>query len=242
MGPSLGACRGYAAADLIIVPKEYAFDFLLFCHRNPQLCPVLDVTDPGSPNPLLVAPNADLRTDLPRYQVYKEGQIIDEPTDIKDYWRDDLVAFLIGCSSTSSWSLKASNIHYRNIGGYTTTIPCILSGSFHGNMAASCKLFESTHDAVRAVQISSRHLLAHGAPVHIGAPASIGIKDLSQPDREFFSEQIAPQRPGEVAMFWGAGASTLRKLAIETRFPFMIVDYPKSVFITDKIAEEIAII
>ena len=137
----LVACRGYAAADLVIVSKEYAFDFLLFCHRNPQPCPLMDVTEPGSPHPPLVAPDADLRTDLPRYQVYKDGQIIDEPTDINDYWQDDLVAFLIGCGNTFSWALKAANVHYRTIGGYTTTIPCISAGPFHGNMSASCRLF-----------------------------------------------------------------------------------------------------
>ena len=234
-----GVCRGYTKANLAIVPKEYAFDFLLFCHRNPQPCPVLDVTEPGSPHPPLVAPDADLRTDLPRYRVHKDGHCIDEPTDIKDYWRDDLVAFLIGCSGTFDWALQASNIHYRNIGAYTTSIRCIPAGPFRGNIVVTCRLFESAHDAVRAIQISSRYLLFHGAPVHMGDPAAIGIKDLSQPDREFFSEQIAPQRPGEVAMFWGCGA-TLQHVAVEANLPLMITHYPMRMFITDKLSEELA--
>ena len=239
-GPSLRACRGYASTNLAIVPKEYAFDFLLFCYRNPRPCPILDVTEPGSPNPLLVAPDADLRTDLSRYRVHKDGHCIDEPTNINHYWRDDLVAFLIGCSGTFDWALRAANIQYRGIGGFKTNIPCISSGPFRGNMIVSGRLFETARDAVRAIQISSRYPAVHGAPVHIGDPAAIGIKDLSQPD-QVTSPGVAPPQPGDIAMFWGCGA-TLQEIAMAAKLPLMITHYSLSVFITDKLSEELAML
>jgi uncharacterized protein YcsI (UPF0317 family) len=234
-------CRGYARANLVIVPKEYAFDFLLFCNRNPRPCPVLDVTEPGDPHPRLMAPEADLRTDLPRYRVFKDGEIIDEPTDITNYWRDDLVAFLLGCSGSFYWALKAANIHYRVTGVHRTTIPCIPAGRFHGHMAVTCRLFKGTHDAIRAIQISSRHLFQHGPPVHIGDPAAIGIKDLYHPDLSSSLKDIAPKEPDEIAMFWGCGV-TPQVVAMETKVPFMITHYPAHTFITDHLIEELAVL
>lgn len=240
-GSSLGVCRGYAVADMAIVPKEYAFEFFLFCHRNPRVSPLLDVTEAGSPRPLSVAPDADLRTDLPRYQVYKDGKVIDEPMNITDYWGDDLVAFLTGCSGSFEWSLQASNVHYRIMGAYSTNIPCASAGPFHANIVVSCRLFESAHDALRAIQITSRHLLGHGPPIHIGDPVVIGIKDLYHPDRISFFEEIAPQQPNEIALYWPCGA-TLRAVASEAKLPLMITNYPTCEFMTDKLSEELAIL
>jgi len=239
-GPTVEVCRGYAMANLAIVPKEYAFDFLLFCNRNPRPCPVLDVTDQGSPHPPLLAPEADLRTDLPKYRVYRDGQLIAEPTDVTDYWRDDLVAFLLGCSGSFDWILQAANIRYRVIGVYTTNIRCHPAGLFHGPMVVTCRLIKGAHDAVRAIQISSRHLMMHGPPVHIGDPAAIGIKDIYQPEA-FFHKPIAPQAPDEIAMFWGCGV-TPQAVAIEAKLPFMITHCPTHMFITDRLSEELAVI
>ena len=238
---SRGACRGYTVANLAIVPEDYAFEFLLFCNRNPRPCPVIDVTEPGNPHPKLMAPDADLRTDLPKYRVFKDGQLTDEPIDITNYWRDDLIAFLLGCSHSFDWALRAANIHYRKIGAYTTTIPCLPAGRFHGPMQVSCRLVKS-YDASRAVQISSRYRFAHGAPVHIGDPAIIGIKDLYKPDMQTVKdvkESITPQEPDEVAMFWGDGA-TPRNVAVESKIPFMITHGKGGyMFITDRLIEEL---
>src|SRR5215472_13400806 len=99
-GPTPGLALGYVQANLVVVPRDLAFDFLLFCHRNPRPCPLLDVTDPGSPEPRHAAPGADVRTDVPRYRVYRHGELIEEPDDLRPWWRDDLVAFLLGCSFT----------------------------------------------------------------------------------------------------------------------------------------------
>ena len=238
--PCLGACPGYARANLTILPKEYAFDFLLFCHRNPKACPILDVTEVGSPNPPLLAPGADLRADLARYRVYKDGQLTDEPTDINDYWRADLVGFLIGFGGIFDWALKASNIRFQVIGAYTTNIPCIPAGPFNGNMVVTCRIFESSYDAIRAIQISSRYPSAHGTPIYIGDPAAIGINDLRRPNRVIFPD-VRTIKAGSIAMFWGCGA-TLQDVAIATKLPLMITHYPLCMFMTDKLTEEFAVI
>ena len=239
-GSNHNICRGYAITDVVILPKEYAYDFLEFCHRNPRTCPLVDMTEIGSPHPLRVAPDADLRTDLSRYRVYKSGEVIDEPIDIKKYWSDDLVAFLLGVAGSFDWALKDANVHYRSLGVYTVNIPLIPVGPFHGNIIASCRLFTTTHDAVRTIQITSRLPLFHGVPIHIGDPSVIGIKDLSQPYHIEHGENMPP-RPSEVALFWPTGA-TLRNVVIEAKLPITIVDYPLHNFITDKLVEELAVL
>jgi len=234
------ACRGYAQANMVIVPKEYAFEFLLFCNRNPRPCPVLDVTELGDPHPKIMAPEADLRTDLPKYRVFKDGEVVDEPTDIIKYWRDDLVGFLLGCSRSFVWALRAANIPFRRYGAYRTTIPCVPAGRFHGPMIVTVRAFPNSHDAVRAIQISSRHLLMHGPPIHVGDPADIGVRKLGKPD-PFFPDRPAaePPKPGETVMCWGCGM-TPQTVAMESKIPFMITHI--YMFITDQLVEELAIV
>lgn len=241
---SIMACQGYAQTNMAIVPKEYAYEFLLFCNRNPRPCPILDVTEPGDPRPKLMAPEADLRTDVPKYRVFKNGELIDEPTDIIKYWRDDLVGFLLGCSRTFVWALRAANISWGRYGGYRTTIPCIPAGRFHGHMVVSVRAFYNAYDAVRAVQISSRHLLMHGPPIHIGDPVAIGIENFGKPDPFLPFSQVPPvpeaRKPGEILMYWGCGA-TVMVVAVESKIPFMITHGTSRMFVTDRVAEELAI-
>ena len=238
-----GVCPGYAMTDMVIISKEYAYDFLIFCHRNLLTCPVVDITEVGSPHPPLLAPDADLRTDLPRYRVYKDGQVVDEPTDITKYWRDDLVAFLLGEAGSFHWSWKAANIPFQSKGTFTTNIPLIPVGPFHGNVATSCKLFKNSHDAIRAIQIASRHPLFHGPPIHIGDPAVIGIKDLSQPDVMRPAGQIVPiQTTDGIAVFWPAFSTVRNVVGINAKLPLAIVDYPLHSFISDKLAEDLALL
>jgi uncharacterized protein YcsI (UPF0317 family) len=203
----------------------------------------VDITDVGSPNPPFAAPEADLRTDLPRYRVYRNGQVIDEPTDILNYWRDDLVSVLLGEAGSFHWSYKAANIRFESLGTFATNIPCTPYGSFHGNIAVSCKVFKNSHDAVRAIQIASRHPLFHGPPIHIGDPAVIGIKDLSRPDVILHPENNSPKplSPGEVAVYWPC-FGTVRGVVVNAGLTLTIVDYPLHNFITDRIAEEIAVL
>ena len=242
-GETHGVCSGYAVTDMVIIPKEYAYDYLVFCHRNPRALSIVDITEVGSPHPPRLAPDADLRTDLPRYIVYQDGQVIDEPTDIGKYWRDDLVGLLLGCSGSFDWALKAANVQYRGNGVFSTNIPCIPSGPFCGNLAVSCRLFKTAHDAVRTIQISSRHFIMHGPPIHIGDPAVIDIKDLSQPDLIHPWGGLAAREPveGEVAMFWPCSA-TNRVVALEAKLPLMIVDHLRCMLVTDKRPEELAIL
>ncbi len=234
-------CRGYAQANLVIVPKSIAFEFLLFCHRNPNPCPVLDVTEPGEYHPGFAAPQADLRTDLPRYRVFKNGEIIDEPLDISKYWDENLVAFLLGCGTNFDSNLRAANVQYRYVGDNTTNIECVPAGSFHGPLVVSTRLFKTSHDAVRAVQITSRNPAAHGPPVYIGNPNDIGIKDIYHPDMFSFHEHIEPIGPDEIIMSWACGI-TPQTIALTSKIPFMISHCPGHMFVTDKLSEELTVL
>lgn len=234
------ACRNYGQANLIALPKEYAFEFLLFCNHNPRPCYVLDVTEPGNPHPKLMAPDADLRTDLPKYRIFKDGKVIDEPTDATNYWRDDLVAFLIGCSWGFVWAFRAANVPFRSLGDYTTNIPLVPVGRFHGHMVCSCRAFSTSHDAVRAIQISSRHIAFHGPPVHIGDPTLIGVNNIGKPDAFIPPWPTPPPEPHETVMFWGCGI-TPQNVVLESKIPYAVTHYPGHMFVIDKLVEELAI-
>jgi len=237
-GPTSGISSGYAQGNLAIVPKEFAFDFFLFCFRNSQPCPVMDVTEPGDPHPKRLAPEADLRTDLPRYRVFKGGELIDEPTDITRYWREDLVGFLLGCSYSFEWALKAANIRFRLMGAFTSRIECNPVGRFQGPMAVTLRLIKGTADAVRAIQISSRMPAVHGAPVHIGDPERIGISDIYHADL-FPHPGEAPQSADEIPVFWGCGI-TPQLVALKAKLPWMITHLGGHMFVTDRPVEGLA--
>ncbi|MBI4319319.1 MAG: DUF1445 domain-containing protein [Chloroflexi bacterium] len=240
-GPTeLAVCEEYAQANLAIIPKEYALDFLRFCHLNPQPCPLLEVTEPGDPRPRHVAADADLRTDLPKYRVYEDGRLIDEPSNIVDYWREDLVGFLLGCSGNFDWSLRAANLHYRIAGVFTTNVECASAGPFQGPVVVTCRLFKGGRDAIRAIQISSRFPSAHGAPIHVGDPSIIGIKDISRSDIGTLKLDSPPQQD-EVAMFWACGL-TVQTVAVQARLPIMITHYSRHMFVTDRLTVELSVI
>jgi uncharacterized protein YcsI (UPF0317 family) len=240
-GTFAGVCRGYAQANLAIVPRDMAFEFLLFCTRNPGPCPVIDVTEPGNPHPSeAIAKEADLRTDLPKYRVFKSGELVDEPTDIIKYWRDDLVAFLLGCSLSFDWLLEAANVEAQLVGVFTTNIPCKPAGRFSGPLVVSCRIVKNAYDAIRATQISSRCPAVHGAPVHIGDSTVIGIKDFYHPDI-WSVESIPRMQPNEIALYWPCGV-TPQKIAMETKPPLMITHFPAHMFITDRLSEELSIL
>ena len=228
-----GLAMGYVQANLVVVPRELAFDFLLFCQRNPKPCPLLDVTEPGDPEPKSVAPGADLRTDLPRYCVYQNGQRVEEPFDLKGHWRPDFVSFLLGCSFTFENALLAAGLpvrhieEKRNVPMYRTSIPCRPAGIFHGPLVVSMRPM-TTAQAIRAVQVCDRFPRAHGAPVHIGDPSAIGIRDIHHPD---FGEMVTI-RPGEVPIFWACGV-TPQAVAMAARPPLLITHKPGHMFVTD---------
>jgi uncharacterized protein YcsI (UPF0317 family) len=232
-GPTPGLALGFVQANLVIVPRDLAFDFLLFCQRNPKPCPLLDVTEPGSPEPRLVAPGADLRTDLPRYCVWRQGERVDEPSDLHGWWRDDLVGFLLGCSFTFENALLQAGLPLRhleagcNVPMYRTNLACRPAGVFHGPMVVSMRPM-TLAQAIRAVQVCSRFPRAHGAPVHFGDPAAIGIRDLARPD---FGDAVEV-RPGEVPVFWACGV-TPQAVAMQVRPPLLLTHKPGHMFVTD---------
>jgi len=232
-GPTPGLAMGFVQANLVVVPRDSAFDFLLFCQRNPKPCPVLDVTEPGNPESQLVAPGADVRTDLPRYCVYRHGELVDEPSDLMRWWRDDLVAFLIGCSFSFEKALAEAGIPLRhleagcNVPMYRTSIPCRSAGIFHGPLVVSMRPLTPSH-TIEATRICSRFSRAHGTPVHLGDPAAIGIRDLSRPD---FGDPVEI-KPGEVPVFWACGV-TPQAVAMQAKPPLLLTHKPGHMFVTD---------
>jgi uncharacterized protein YcsI (UPF0317 family) len=232
-GPTPGLARGRVQANLVVLPRELAFDFLLFCQRNPKPCPLLDVTEPGDPEPRLVAPGADLRTDLPRYRVWRHGELAEEPTDVRSSWRDDLVGFLIGCSFTFENALLEAGVPVRhieqgrNVPMYRTNIACRPAGRFRGPLVVSMRPLTPAQ-AIEATRICGRFPQVHGTPVHFGEPAVIGIADIARPD---YGDAVEI-RPGEVPVFWACGVTPQAAL-VEARPPFAITHQPGCMFVTD---------
>jgi len=231
--PTSGIALGYVQANLVVLPKEHAFDFLLFCQRNPKPCPLLEVTDPGQAEPNAVAPGADLRTDLPRYAVYVNGELTETPKDIARWWRQDMVAFLLGCSFTFEAALLKAGLPVRhieqgvNVPMFKTNIPNKKAGIFQSRLVVSMRPFPP--DLVdKASALSGTMPQAHGAPVHIGNPSAIGITDVQRPD---FGEPVEV-KPGEVPVFWACGV-TPQVAIMEAKPRIALTHLPGHMFLTD---------
>jgi uncharacterized protein YcsI (UPF0317 family) len=235
-----GWCGGYAQANLLAVPRDLAFDALLFARRNPRPCPLLDVTDPGDPVPREVAPGADLRTDLPGYRVYEDGVLTAEAADATPYWRDDLVAFLFGCSFTFERALIAAGVpvrhieQRRNVPMYVTGRQCVPAGRLSGPLVVSMRPIPAALVPV-ATEVTARYPEMHGAPVHAGDPAELGIKDVGDPD---FGDAV-DMAAGEVPVFWACGV-TPQAVVMASRPPYAITHAPGQMFITDRRDESYA--
>ena len=237
-GPTGGIARGHVQTNLVILPEDYAFDFLKFCVRNPKPCPVLEVTDAGSPVPSLMAPKADLRMDVPKYRVYENGELVDEPADIRSYWRGDLVSFLIGCSFTFERALLDAGLYLahldqgRNVPMYVTNLECIPSGPFAGPMVVSMRPYRPDEISL-AVTVSGRYPTMHGAPVHVGDPEALGVQDPGKPE---FGDPISI-REDQIPVFWACGV-TPQAVAMKAAPPLMITHSPGHMFITDRLDGE----
>lgn len=232
--PTAGLAKGFAQTNLAIVPSEYAADFLRFCMANRQACPILDVTAPGDPCPASIGGNIDLRSDLPRYKIFENGLVVDEPSDITHYWRDDLVSFSIGCSFSFEEPLMADGVRMKHIEQgtgvpvYRTNIPLIPAGPFGGNLVVSMRPLTPT-DAIRAVQITTDMPSVHGAPVHIAKPELIGIDNLMEPD---FGFPPIIDEDTELPVFWACGVTPQIAL-MNAALPFAISHAPGYMLITD---------
>ncbi len=237
--PTTGMCGGYAQGNLVILPEELAWDFLLFCQRNPKACPLLEVSDAGSRSFPLTAGGSDIPRDIPRYRVYEYGACTGEYTDVSELFeeyqrtRGKLVSFLIGCSFSFETALLEAGIPVRqieegvNVPMFHTNIPCTSAGIFSGNMVVSMRPIPH-HQVSYAVAITASMPKVHGAPVHIGYPEALGIKDISKPD---FGDPVTIY-DGEVPVFWPCGV-TPQAVVMNSRPPFVITHAPGHMFITD---------
>jgi uncharacterized protein YcsI (UPF0317 family) len=232
-GPTSGLAAGNVQANLVILPKALANDFLRFAQANPKPCPVLGVSEPGEPSFPTLGRDLDIRTDLPRYRVWRHGEMVEEPTEINHVWRDDLVSFAIGCSFSFEEALIEDGIEVRhisrgcNVPMYRTSIPCVAAGVFHGPLVVSMRPLRPA-DAIRAVQITSRFPSVHGAPVHLGMPEQIGIKDIDKPD---YGDAV-PVGSDELPVFWACGVTPQAAIAA-VKPEFCITHAPGSMLITD---------
>ncbi len=232
-GPTTGMAEGYTQANVVILKKEFAFDFLLFCQRNPKACPILEVTNPGEFLIKRTAENADIRTDVPAYRIYEDGVYSKEVDNIVNYWEDDMVAFLLGCSFTFETALMENNIPIRhieenaNVPMYQTNISCDRTEAFSGPLVVSMRPM-TAQNAIRATQITSRFPDVHGSPVHIGTPEEIGISDIYSPD--FGDPPII--KDGELPVFWACGV-TPQAVAMNSKPPLMITHAPGCMFVSD---------
>ncbi len=240
--PTAGLAMGYAQANLVILPKRYAFDFLLFCQRNPKPCPLLEVLEPGEFKTRFLSSDADIRTDVPRYNIYRKGKLEGPVKNIKRIWEKDLVTFLLGCSFSFEEAMLRSKIpvrhveEHKNVPMFITHIGCKSAGIFRGPMVVTMRPIPS--DKVpRAVQITSRYASVHGAPIHIGDPARIGIKNLRKPD---FGDPVTIKK-GEVPVFWACGV-TPQVVVTKAKPDLCITHAPGHMFISDLLNEELAVL
>ncbi len=228
-----GMCNGYAQANLCILPKEYAFDFLLFCMRNPKPCPVLEVGDVGSREIKTMADGGDICKDFPKYRIWKNGVLEKEVTDISEYWQNDYVYFLIGCSFSFESELLEADIPVRhiqegrNVPMFNTNIELRSAGKFHGNMVVSMRPIPDEL-VVKSVNVTAAMPRVHGAPVQIGNPESIGIRDVAKPD---YGDAVTVNK-GETPVFWACGV-TPQNVIMQTKPPIAITHAPGHMFITD---------
>ena len=231
--PTSGLCPGYAQANLVVLPRKYAYDFLLFAQRNPKACPILEVSDTGSRLLRKIASGADIATDIPRYRVYEGGVLKEERTNVAELWREDLVSFLIGCSFSFESELIEAGIEMRhntlgcNVPMYLTNLPCESAGMFHGNMVVSMRPIPYKQ-VVKSVTVTAAIPKVHGAPVHIGDPKVIGIRDIMQPD---FGDPVTIGE-GEVPVFWACGV-TPQAAVMASKPDFCITHAPGHMLITD---------
>jgi uncharacterized protein YcsI (UPF0317 family) len=239
-GHTVGAAPPYVQGNIVVLPRAHAYDFLLYCQRNPKPFPLLAVGDTGDPRLPALGDDLDIRTDVPRYRVWRDGELADEPTEIASLWRDDFVSFVLGCSFSFEQALLAAGVPLRhvecgdNVAMFRTRIATVPAGPFRGPLVVTMRPL-SPADAIRAVQITSRFPSVHGAPVHLGDPARIGIADVTRPD---YGDPVEV-RPDEVPVFWACGVTPQAALTA-ARLPLAITHAPGCMLVTDLLNEKLA--
>jgi uncharacterized protein YcsI (UPF0317 family) len=240
-GPTGGLAAGYVQANLCILPARYAADFQRFCALNPKSCPLLSSSEPGDPALPALGEGIDIRTDLPKYRVWEQGRLIAEVPDVRAYWRDDLVSFLLGCSHSFEEALVADGLPLRHedqgiqVPYYTTHLQSVPAGMFHGPMVVSMRPFQPA-DAIRAIQITSRFPSVHGAPVHLGDPGLIGIHDLDAVE----TGRPVQMKPNDIPVFWACGV-TPQAVLQEAKPDFCITHSPGHMLVTDLLNSRLSV-
>jgi len=227
-GPTVHQVEGYVQANLVVLPRSDAYEFLVYCQRNAKACPVIEVTDPGDPEPRICAPGADLRTDLPRYAIYRSGTKEEEVGDILTLWTQDSVAFLLGSSLSFDDALARAGVEAGDtVWALNTEIPTVPAGKFHGNLVVTMRLM-SHEQVVPATQLTTCYIFTHGSPIHVGSPEAIGA-DLERP---IYGPPLPEIPEGKTAVFWACGV-TPQQAAIVSKQELMITHAPGYGFITD---------
>jgi len=242
-GQTSGLVPGFVQANFVAVPKEHAFDFTLFALRNPKACPILDITDAGSAEPLTVAPGADLRTDIPKYLVYRDGELAEERSDVTDLWSGDMVGFLLGCSFSWEQLLQSQGLcprqieQQKNVPMFQSNVSNVPAGVFKGDLVVSMRPY-TPDDALKTAEITSCYPGAHGGPVHWGEPEKIGIDadKLSSPD---WGDSVTINS-GEVPVFWACGVTPQTAIQ-QSKIPFAITHAPGHMFICDLMDHELEV-
>lgn len=232
-GLTAGLLGGYVQAGVAIMPKSIAYDFLLYCQRNPRPFPLMEVTDEGCREAVKTAPGSDLCTDLPGYRVYRDGEMVDETTSIEKYWRDDFISFIFGCSFSFEEEMLKAGVPVRNIEQginapiFVTKLKTVPAGIFQGSLAVTMRPVPSGM-VTRTIQVTSRFPSFHGAPIHVGSPENLGIYDFSKPD---YADTVAFE-PGDVPVFWACSV-TLQAIMPVCRPEILITQSPGHMFVTD---------
>jgi uncharacterized protein YcsI (UPF0317 family) len=228
-----GLAPGYVQGNVCILPREYAEEFRAFCEANPKPCPLLGVSRPGDPHMPALGADLDIRTDVPRYRLFKNGELTAEVDDLKRVWRDDLVTFVIGCSFSFEEALIQAGLPLRyveegrNVPMYRTSVDTVPAGRFRGKLVVSMRPFKPA-DAIRAIEITSRYPRVHGSPVHIGHPGLIGIDDLARP----WVGDPTEVRDDELPLFWACGV-TPQSVVLDAKPSFCITHAPGHMLVTD---------
>ncbi len=234
-GPTKHKVPGYVKCNLVVISREYAYDFIVYCQRNPKPCPIIEITDTGDPKPKMSAPNADLRTDLPKYAIYRNGFREEDRTDILDLWTDKSVAFLIGSGMTFDDPLERAGVPKTQTWLYETNIQTVPAGRFFGPMVVTMRLM-TPQQAVIASQLTGRFVYTHGAPIHIGDPSAIGI-NLENP---IVGPPISDIPDGVIPVFWACGV-TPQYAALACKLDLLIAHAPAHSFVTDLKSDQLCI-
>lgn len=238
-GDTTGLAEGYLQGNVVVLPAELATDFLRFCQRNPKPCPLIGVSETGDPFLPNLGHDIDIRSDVPKYKIFKHGEYTDQVTQIQDIWRDDLVTFVLGCSFSFEDALISDGVPIRyidqgkNVSMYKTNIQTKSAGPFQGEIVVSMRPF-TVPDAIRAIEITSRFPYAHGAPIHFGNPDQIGINDINNPEFGDATEI----KENEIPVFWACGVTP--QVAIQNAKPEITITHaPGHMLITDLRSSEV---